>query len=494
SGPQWAGAWVGYVADWTTKLLLATLQRFASVDWLSRATVWRDAIALLVAAVFVWLAVLASSASIEEHARRAPRRLLLSLLLCAVLVAMAVFQGGMPALPNASLEEWSVEQWATESLTVGLATLPALLAFAEWARLRVRGGIDPESGRRLGRRVRAGAPFILIPVAGIFSVLGGVIHAVAARSTGMAPRGLVASASGFGGALAGGAAVLLGLLLFFSLVPFVAVDAPLRAVASVGSRLGDRWLRWGTGLAIVLAAPLVRLFSPSAVMVFSGVALVPIVAVLMIDDGVIRRGRIHLEDLYFAPSRYAPLFGVGVAGVCALAVGWFVSIGRWDGIEWQGVSTDFPGLVNGFSYGGGSSVVVLAGTAAAVVYGLGRLLEKNAPLVPQPPLRAPGPERIDPAPSSIEIADWDGAPDEERASEPSIPDEINPRATGPLDPTVVELAEAQFSINDGDDEWPDERAEDGSEGPWYDDVEDMSNPSITAIGDPHFVKKPGDDE
>ncbi len=491
----WSGAWVGYVADWSTRLLLATLERFADERLYTLATLWRDALAIAVGAIFVSLAVIASTSPVADQARRAPRRVMLAVILAGVLVGLAAFRLGTLPVPSFGRRGWALEQWGTESLTIALATLPPLMAFTEWARLRVRGGIDAETGRRLGRRKRASAPFILIPVAAVFASLGAVIHAAAAQTSGAAPRGLVASASGFGGALGGGAAVLLGLLLFFSLVPFVGIDAPLRSLVSIAPRYAAS-LRWFTGVAILATAPLVRLFAPSTLMVAAGVILVPIAAVLMVDDGIVRRGRVQLEELYQAPSRYGPLFGVGVAGLLASAAGWLVSLGHWDGLAWQGFYGDIRSFVNGFSYGGGSSVVLLAGTVSAVLFGVVRVVEGYLPMIPGRRLRGPGPERIEPAASSVELPSSEHEPNELEWG--TLPPDADPSAasTGPLDPTVINLAEARYApVSDSDDEWPDEAAEDSlSEGAWYDDSNDMSNPSVTEIGDPQFVKKRDDDE
>ncbi|MEL6340609.1 MAG: hypothetical protein AAFP04_00880 [Myxococcota bacterium] len=485
----WAGAWVGHISDWGGRLLLALLKRFAVLPdaLLSRA---REPALLVLAVLLVLVAARPARRGMEDFAARAFPRLVIALTVGVALVSFAVWRNrGLPT-PVFGLSGYGIEQGVSESMAIGLATLPALLSFAEWARLRVRAGVDPQTGRRRDRRARAMAPFVLVPSAVTFSLLGGLIHAAAASSSGVAPRGLVASASAFGGALGGAAAVVLGLLLFFSLVPFAGIEAPLRGLNTVMNSTSQRWPRIITAVGIVGVSAVVKQIEPAVLMVAAGVLVLPLTVVLIVDDGLIRRGRLTLESLYEAPSIYGRFFGLGLAGCAAVLLGMTLSVARWDGFRFLGFPkiTNVLAHLNGWVYGGGALVAIGIGVVVAIVFASLRVLESLLPLIPTPALRGPGPERIVSAASSVDLS--------VQAAEPNLIEwdrvEKRPVKLEPGDSTAADISGARYAANVNlDDEWPDESEESRVE--WFDSADEMSNPSMTALGDPRFIKKNDDD-
>ncbi|MEM6531106.1 MAG: cytosine permease [Myxococcota bacterium] len=470
----WSAAWVNYLASWLARLLVGTLRRFSDAEFLAPYT---DGVAFAAGVVLVAGAYRASSTAMELLAAQARRRLLYALTLGVTLVGLAAYQ--LEAAPTfASSGDGAA--FSRQALALALATLPALAAFAEWARRRMRGGVDPATGRRRDRRQRVLAPFALVPTALVFSTLGALVHEAGARASGAAPRGLVASATAFGGVLGGIGAILFALVLFFALVPFAGVAAP-----AVGVPFGRVRARRATAVAILIVSPFVV---PAPAMVSAGLLLLPVVIILVVDELVVRRGRVELEGLYRAPSRYGPILGVGIAASVSTGVGWAVLLARWDGLIYQGFPkfADLSGHLAELASGTTLEVAIVSAVASAVVFAGLRVAERFVPEWPAPRLRGPGPERIEPAPSSIHN------PGEDTEWSVAIP---SPIPTGPMDPTVVEEAAAVFNdaALDGADEWPDERLGDASEAKWYDGDDEVSNPSVTELGDPHFVKKQDDD-
>ncbi|MEO1171106.1 MAG: cytosine permease, partial [Myxococcota bacterium] len=258
------------------------------------------------------------------------------------------------------------------------------------------------------------------------------------------------------------------------LVPFAGFLAPTR-----GLRMSEKASRRLTAVSVLVVAGWV---DPASALTLAGALVLPIVVILAVDELIVRRGRLELEGLYRAPSPYGALFGIGVAAPIATVLGWLSLLGRWDGLSFKGILAPADQL-SALAAGEGIEVVILSSVVVALVYAVFRTVERALPQWPSPRRPAPGPERLESAPSSIQVPAFE--------SEPRPADAL---PTGPLDPTVVEAAAAAFneSALKGDDKWPDER-DDGSEANWFDGASDVSNPSITELGDPHFVKKRDDE-
>ncbi len=250
--------------------------------------------------------------------------------------------------------------------------LPAVLGAADWLQ-GARPDVELSVGRRWLRRT-AGlmAAVALVPVAWLGLVLG---------SASMAVRGgldahVIPDATGFGGVAGGLLAFGFAAALWVASAPLVAAYGPGMALLGIVPKL-KRASRGAAAAAVLMALGAVGLaylpwpVSPADL----GLLVAPLCGLLLVDEWLVRRGKLLLEELYLKKSLYGPLLGVGVAACLAALVSLVTDPRLWPlvGRVWPGR----PFLLERVAltvHGKGLTLPLLL-VLGAVIFGLLRPLE-----------------------------------------------------------------------------------------------------------------------
>lgn len=499
----WCASWVYYLASWGARFVLGTTERLApELDFtLAEHSAFATGVFSF---VFIVAARRVFMSGIFRFARGAFARIKVAALAGVALVVLALAQGG--ALPELSPSLGGLN-WLREALLVAFATLVPLVAFPEWSRLRARPGVDPQSGRSLAPRSYALVPFACVPAALFFAFLSSAMVSISLPVVGVAQPSLIATGASSAGILGGAAALVLELMLFLAVVPLAGYGGAHWSLLA-WRRIGFR-ARYSFAFLAILAVSSLPLYAPRSftlrvdlVLAVSGIALAPIVALMAIDDGILRRGRVALEELYYAPSHYGPILGYSFVALGATALAIFA-----------GFSPVFPSLpvamrvtVSLGAYQFDLAQSLLATVAAAAGFALLAPLERRLALVPRRG-SVEGDERGAEVAALAESEDgaMRGAEEAREATGGPEGDSGGPlpfRGAPPLpighrDPTEADDEVARWSTpaEDGSADWPE--AEDDSEmgsKRWFDgDWSEASNPSETEVN-PRFIKPGGGDD
>ena len=199
--------------------------------------------------------------------------------------------------------------------------LVGLVACADWERFRVfrgKGRADWQT------RLAVLAPLALVPVAVAVAFVGVLLGSASDAVRGSLQGAPIPDAAGFGGIGASLGAALFGGLLWLIAAPLVGFYSSGLAASGLWPRkvgyLGGLNVTLGAGL---VAVPIMGLLpAGNRVVEVLAAALAAVVGVLVVDELVVRRGRVLLEALFLVSRRYGPWLGVSGGAVVALVVGW----------------------------------------------------------------------------------------------------------------------------------------------------------------------------
>ncbi|OGR10275.1 MAG: hypothetical protein A2341_07440 [Deltaproteobacteria bacterium RIFOXYB12_FULL_58_9] len=241
---------------------------------------------------------------------------------------------------------WGSSDVAAAAAVALLFSLVGLVACGDWERFRQQPG-----GRNkltvLRKAAGIAAPLAMV-VFGVLVAFSGALLASAAQTTGGdVSRGLVNHVATFGGNGLAVAAGLVAVALWISVAPLVGVYSSAMAVCGVRPRqFTYRRAALLTVVATLALVPLWRLIEDAGVTIVDvATLLAPPLGVLVVDELLVRRGRVLLDDLFTFSRFYGPLFGFGVAGTFALVAGWLFHprVVEWAGWRFDGDLHDFVG-------------------------------------------------------------------------------------------------------------------------------------------------------
>ncbi len=222
--------------------------------------------------------------------------------------------------------EWTAGEGAGAAGMALVAVIAGVVSSADWARFR-RGG----SGGREERVAKAKAfdnlaPLVMLPVGVGLAFVGALLASAASAVRGVAYAAAIPDAAGFGGIGGGALAAVFSLCMWLAAVPLVGIYSP--ALAACG--MWPRRVGYHRALAITLIAsismvPTVTLVTEEGMRIDSiAVALGPIFGVLIIDEVVLRRGRVILDELYRHSTDYGPILGTTLSAFVGVVAGWLL--------------------------------------------------------------------------------------------------------------------------------------------------------------------------
>jgi len=219
---------------------------------------------------------------------------------------------------------WSVpDLFGAVARVIGL-TLPALIACSDWERFRRgRDASTPAIRRSLLDTL---SPASIVPVGVALGFVGALLASASHAVCGQAAGGPIADAVGFGEVPGGVAAVVLVGCMWLGAAPLVGMYSS--GLAACG--LAPRRFSYHVGLVVTALGALAIVPVARAVAdlgIEASVVLLVLAApfgVLLVDELVVRRGRVLLEELYLFSRDYGPVGGVTLSAILALAIGWLL--------------------------------------------------------------------------------------------------------------------------------------------------------------------------
>jgi cytosine/uracil/thiamine/allantoin permease len=171
----------------------------------------------------------------------------------------------------------------------------------------------------------------LAPVLFLWGALGALLSSAAQTKGGEIVFHPISDAVGFGGQPAAALAGLLTLLAWGWAMPFVGFYSASLALAALPGWTMSYRRASKVLLALALGGGGLLVWQPTlsghlnALLALGGAPL----GVLVIDEVVVRRGRLLLEDAYIYDSQYGSVFGVSFAGAISLLLGWSLHPWFW---------------------------------------------------------------------------------------------------------------------------------------------------------------------
>jgi len=202
-------------------------------------------------------------------------------------------------------------------------SMPVLLSAPEWARFAPQPYFSPRV-RSAGKSGVGLTPWMIVPAGLALAFVGTLIAAASFVGRSRIDASVIPDSAGFGGLAAASVAALLAIGLFLVVAPMAGLYAPAVALSSLAPRAlrFSRSLACVTGLAMLLGP--VVIFCEDSVHLTTGLALAlgPPVAVLLVDEVFVRRGRLLLEEVFLMQSQYSTVAGVTFSSLLAVLAGW----------------------------------------------------------------------------------------------------------------------------------------------------------------------------
>jgi NCS1 family nucleobase:cation symporter-1 len=315
-GVSWLGVWASQLGG---SILAVSATVGVTPDFM-RTPLGQDAAGWGIGAVLVIAAWFVARGGMSRVGWVALASVLAVVLVSFALVVYAgIMSKGFGSWFGRSLAWTAPDLFGAVARVVAL-TLPGLIACSDWERFR-RGRQAPQRSA-----FDALAPVFLVPVgvgiAFVGALLASASHAVRATAVG-AP---IADATAFGNLVGGLAAVALVVFMWLGAAPLVGMYST--GLAACG--LSPRRVSYHVGLLLTVVGslaviPVVRAAADLGIEM--GAVLLALAApfgIILVDELVVRRGRVLLEELFLFSKEYGPMGGVTGSALLALVVGWLL--------------------------------------------------------------------------------------------------------------------------------------------------------------------------